>query len=70
MWAESIVGQILNICVMFKYLLCGRIVKSSDVSSSCTRKNPEFWQHRAYSALIVDTKNCIRRYLRRQSILE
>ena len=30
----------------------------------------ECWQHRAYSVIIVDMKNCIRRCLRRQSILE
>ena len=33
-------------------------------------ENPEFWQHRAYSVIIVDTRNCIRRCLRRQGILE
>ena len=55
---------------MFKYLFCVRIVESFDVSSSRTRENPEFWQHRAYSVIIVDTRNCIRKCLRRQSILE
>jgi len=33
-------------------------------------KGPECWQHRAYSVIIVDTRSCIRRCLRRQSILE
>ena len=33
-------------------------------------EGPECWQHRAYSVIIVDTKNCIRRCLRRQGILE
>ena len=33
-------------------------------------ESPEFWQHHAYTVLIVDTKSCIHGYLRRQSILE
>ena len=33
-------------------------------------EGPECWQHRAYSVIIVDTRNCIRRCLRRQSVLE
>ena len=33
-------------------------------------EGPECWQHRAYSVIIVDTRNCIRRSLRRQSVLE
>ena len=33
-------------------------------------EGPECWQHRAYLVVIVDTKSCIRRCLRRQSILE
>ena len=33
-------------------------------------EGPECWQHRAYSVIIVDTRNCIRRCLRRQGILE
>ena len=70
MRATSTFEQMLNICVMFKYLFSDRIVETFDVSSSCTRKNPEFWQHRAYSVLIVDTRNCIRRCLRRQGILD
>ena len=31
---------------------------------------PECWQHHAYLVIIVDTRNCIRRCLRRQSVLE
>ena len=31
---------------------------------------PECWQHRAYSVIIVDTRNYIRRCLRKQSILK
>ena len=69
MWAGSTFGQILNICVMFKYLGCGRIVESFGVSSSCTRRT-ECWWHRANSVITVDTMNCIRRCLRRQGILE
>ena len=68
--ATNTLDKYLNICVMFKYLFCVRIAKSFDVSSNYTRKNPEFWQHRAYSVLIVDTKNCIHGCVRRQSILE
>ena len=68
--ATSALDKYLNICVMFKYLFCVRIVESFDVSCSCTRENPEFWQHRAYLVIIVDTRNCIRRCLRRQSFLE
>ena len=33
-------------------------------------EGPECWQHRAYSVIIVDTRNCIRRCLRRQGILD
>ena len=66
MWARSTVGQILNIlstCYvvgLWNPLVCRVVVL----------EGPECWQHRAYSVIIVDTRNCIRRYLRRQSILE
>ena len=58
----------LNICVMsstlmvelFNPVMCRVIVL----------EDPECWQHRAYSVIIVDMRNCIRRCLRRQSVLE
>ena len=33
-------------------------------------EGPECRQHRAHSVIIVDTRNCLRRSLRRQSVLE
>ena len=45
---------------LYNPLVCRAIVLESH----------EFWQHRAYSIVIVDMKNCIRMCLKRQSILE
>ena len=33
-------------------------------------EGPECWQHRAYSVIVVDTRNYIFKCLRRQSVLE
>ena len=33
-------------------------------------ESPECWKHRAYSVIIVDIRDCIRKCLKRQSILE
>ena len=68
MWAGSTVEQMLNNCCNVKYLLVG--LWNPLMCRVVVLEFPECWQHRAYSVIIVDTRDCIRRCLRRQSILE
>ena len=67
MWDGSTVKQILDICCNVKYSFSIWIMKSFDVSSSCTRGSG-CRQHRAHSVIKVDTGNCIRKCLNRQGL--
>jgi len=58
----------LNICVMSSTLMVGLF--NPVMCRVIVLEDPECWQHRADSVIIVDTRNCIRRCLRRQSVLE
>ena len=68
-WASSTLEQMSNICVMsstcFMVGLCYPLICRVIILEKY-----EFWQHRAYSIMIVDTKSCIHRCLRRQSTLD
>ena len=58
----------LNICIMSSTLMVGLF--NPVMCRVIVLEDPECWQHHAYSVIIVDTRNCIRRSLRRQSVLE
>ena len=68
MRATSTLEQMLNICVMSSTLMVGLFYPV--MCRVNVHEDPECWQHRAYSVIIVDTRSCIRRCLRRQSVLE
>ena len=67
--AESTFEQILNICIMLStYFVLG--LWNPLMYRVVVLESPECWKHRAYSVIIVDIRDCIRKCLKRQSILE
>ena len=69
MWGKGAFGQIPSICVMLNTCFVFGLWNPS-MCRVVALEGPEYRQHRAYSVIIVDTRNCIRRCLGGQSIFE